>query len=71
MASCLGCGSRFAKIIYSRTVSVVVDGVVIRRETWRISHCPQCGKRRRQTITDDGETIKGKIHDPGDIERRA
>ena len=66
MASCLGCGSRRARVLHALTSVVVRDEgrcLVVSRVTRRLAFCPACGEHRQQTITDDGVTRRRKIVD--------
>ena len=58
MAVCLGCGSPYARCVESRTVRLSTG----ERQNWRTVICPPapagCGQRRRQVVSDGGETVK-------------
>lgn len=71
MAVCLGCGSRHARVLWSRSALVVEEGpdaIIIERICRRTTACPDCGDRRSQRITDEGRAVKA--HPDGSDEYR-
>lgn len=71
MAVCLGCGSRHARVLHSRSAVVVEDEgscLVVSRVCRRITVCAPrphgCGEQRAQLICDEGTTRRR--HVPGE-----
>lgn len=71
MAVCLGCGSRNARVLWSRSAVVVEeseDVIIVERICRRTTACHDCGERRSQRIVDEGKAVKA--HPDGSDEYR-
>lgn len=67
MAVCLNCGSRHARVLWSRSAVVIEEGpdeVIVERVCRRTTLCPTapagCGQRRYQRITDEGKAVNAR-----------
>ena len=67
MAVCLSCGSRHARVTWSRAAGGVEEGpdvIIVERICRRTTVCPPspagCGERRYQRITDEGRAVNAR-----------